>query len=213
MDTDNPQAALNPTQARVIACLVEKSITTPAYYPMTVNAVVNAANQKSSRNPVMSLTEGQAGAALNQLAEQGWVERDDSSARSVKWRQRFMHHLLLKPDLQAVLVTLMLRGPQTRSELRANANNLRGPDDLDGVDAALERLADRAEPLVVQLPRGAGQKEARWAHLLCGEPEIPEPVATPPSPGGTGLAARVEELETQVAALTSRLDALESGHD
>ena len=210
MDTETA-ATLNPTQARVVACLVEKSITTPAYYPMTVNAIVNAANQKSSRNPVMNLSEGQAGAALNQLADDGWVERDDSSARSVKWRQRFMHHLLLKPDLQAVLVALILRGPQTRSELRSNASNLRGPDDLDGVDAALERLADRAQPLVVQLPRGAGQKEARWAHLLCGEPEIPEPSAQPSIPSSTGLAARVESLEAQVATLTSRLEALESG--
>lgn len=212
MDTEETTARLDATQARVVACLVEKSMTTPAYYPMTVNAIVNAANQKSSRNPVMNLTEGQVGAALIRLADDGWVERDDSSARSVKWRQRFMHHLLLKPDVQAVLVALILRGPQTRSELRANASNLRGPDDLDGVDSALDRLADRAEPLVVQLPRGAGQKESRWAHLLCGTPDIPEPAAAPPSASGnSGLAARVEALEQQVEQLTSRLSALESG--
>lgn len=196
----------------MVACLVEKSITTPAYYPMTVNAIMNAANQKSSRNPVMRLTEGQVGAALNQLAAGGWAERDDSSPRSVKWRQRFMHHLLLKPELQAVLVTLMLRGPQTRSEIRAHAANLDGPDDLDGVDAALDRLSDRPEPLVSQLPRGAGQKEARWAHRLCGDTAVPAPEPHPraahPEPG---LTQRVEQLEAQVAALAARLDALEGG--
>ena len=204
-------AQLNTTQARVVACLVEKSITTPAYYPMTVNAIMNAANQKSSRNPVMSLTEGQVGAALNQLADAGWVERDDSSARSVKWRQRFMHHLLLKPELQAVLVTLILRGPQTRSELRSHSSSLRGPDDLDGIDTALERLSDRAVPLVVQLPRGAGQKETRWAHLLSGEPEIPDAPVSVSTGRDAGLAGRVDALEAQVEQPKSRLDALESG--
>lgn len=207
MDDDN-NTTLTPEQARVIACLVEKSMTTPAYYPMTVNAVMNAANQKSNRNPVMRLTEGQVGAALNQLADGGWVERDDTSARSVKWRQRFMHHLLLKPDLQAVLVTLILRGTQTRSEIRAHAANLKGPAALDGVDAALERLADRATPLVMELPRGAGQKEARWAHLLCGEAAIvmPDPA---PAPASGGLANRVSDLEAQVAELSDRMAALE----
>ena len=201
---------LTAHEARVLAALVEKSITTPQYYPMTVNAVMLAANQKNSRNPVLSLSEGDTGSALNTLELQGLVARDDSSARASKWRQRMQNQLLLKAPTLALMATLMLRGPQTIAELRANAQALGGPEDSDGVFAALNDLADRAQPLVTQLARAPGQKEARYAQLLCGEvansadmdSEAPTGLA-PRAP--TALEARVLALEEKLAALEARL--------
>ena len=214
---------LSPNEARVLAVLVEKSITTPQYYPMTVNAVMMAANQKNSRHPVMSLTEGEAGAALNQLEAEKFATRDDNAGRVPKWRHRFQHQLLLKAPTMAVLATLMLRGPQTPAELRANAAVLNGPADADGVQAALDDLADRAQPMVMLLPRLPGQAAARYAHLLSGKPELPAadsaamtaaaPRAASSAPSGNGmerlaqLEARVLELEARLAELDSRLSA------
>jgi len=214
---------LSPNEARVLAVLVEKSITTPQYYPMTVNAVMMAANQKNSRHPVMSLTEGEAGAVLNQLEAEKFATRDDNAGRVPKWRHRFQHQLLLKAPTMAVLATLMLRGPQTPAELRANAAVLNGPTDADGVQAALDDLADRAQPMVMLLPRLPGQAAARYAHLLSGKPELPAvdsaavtaaaPRAASSAPSGNGmerlaqLEARVLELEARLAELDSRLSA------
>ena len=198
---------LSPTEARVIASLAEKSISTPQYYPMTFNAIMLACNQKSSRDPVMQLREGEVGAALLDLAEKGLAARDDAGSRVPKWRQSFQHHLLLQPPAFAVLVTLMLRGPQTPAELRANAAGLGGPQDADGIARVLADLADRAVPLVVQLPRGHGQKESRYAHTLSGPPEVPA-MAAPAAPAPRASLAELEEklraLEARVAALESR---------
>ena len=194
---------LTPAEARVVGALTEKSLTTPDYYPMTVNSLVAASNQKSSRHPVMALSEGEVGHALNSLEEKGLVARDDSSARATKWKTRLLHQLLLKPGTQAVLVTLMLRGPQTGAELRAHAAPLNGPADDAGVTAALADLADRAQPLVMTLPRAAGQSAQRHAHLVCGEPVVTDlaPVAERASPAADRIAA----LEARVAALEERL--------
>lgn len=199
---------LSPAEARVLAALVEKSITTVQYYPMTVNAIMLAANQKTSRSPVMGLVEGEVGAALRALELHKLVARDDFGGRVPKWRHHFHNQLLLKPPMVALLATLMLRGPQTLSELRANAAALGGPADAEAVTAALQDLGDRAQPLVTQLPRAHGQKEARYAHTLCGEvaaPFAPEPVAvSAASSEKTTLAdllQRVLALETRVAQL------------
>lgn len=193
---------LTVAEARVVASLTEKSLTTPDYYPMTVNGLMAACNQKSSRNPALNLSEGEVGNALITLEEKGLAARDDSSARATKWRSRFMHQLLLKPATQAVLITLMLRSAQTSAELRANAAPLNGPVDVDGVQTALDDLADRAQPLVVTLPRVVGQSAVRHAHLLSGEPVLPvvderEPMARAPS----HVEARLAALEARVAEL------------
>ena len=209
---------LTPVEARVIASLAEKSIATPQYYPMTVNAIMLAANQKSSRDPVMQLREGEVGAALLDLQEKGLAARDDAGSRVPKWRQSLQHFLLLQPPAFAVLIVLILRGPQTPAELRSNAAGLGGPSDADGLARVLADLADRAQPLVVHLPRGPGQKEGRYAHTLSGPPEFPaaEPEGAPaaaahgPEPAAgapTDLAAleqRLRDLEARVAALESR---------
>ncbi|MEW6169523.1 MAG: YceH family protein [Pseudomonadota bacterium] len=203
---------LSPAEARVVAALVEKSIATPQYYPMTVNAIMLAANQKTSRSPVMSLTEGEVGAALNRLEELKLVVRDSFSGRVQKWRHQFQHQMLLKPPTLAVLVTLMLRGPQTAAELRANAEPLGGPKDVDALEAALNDLLDRAQPLVVQLARAPGRSAVRWAHMLSGVPSAEALSAAEPErsrgTAGTGLAelhARIEALEARVTELETQL--------
>lgn len=200
---------LTAAEARTVASLTEKSLTTPDYYPMTVNSLVAACNQKTSRLPVLSLSEAEVGHALITLEEKGLVARDDSSARVTKWRSRFMHQLLLKPATQAVLVTLMLRSAQTTAELRSNAAALNGPADVEGIQAALDDLADRAQPLVLTLPRVSGQSAVRHAQLLCGEPVLPVVDDSAPAVRAVSnvelrlaaLEARVAELEQQLAAL------------
>lgn len=208
---------MSPNEARVLAALVEKSITTPQYYPMTVNALMMASNQKNSRSPVMNLSEGDTGAALNTLEADKLVTRDDNAGRVPKWRHRFHHQLLLKPATMAVLATLILRGPQTPAELRANAAVLNGPADADGIQAALNDLAERASPFVMQLGKQPGQAAARWIHLLSGTPtaaEISEAVSRPmralapePSPSRSDLEAKLAQLEARIDELEQRLTA------
>lgn len=197
---------LTPAAARVVASLVEKAIVTPQYYPMTVNALMLAANQKTSRAPVLNLNEGDIGAALNELEGLALCVRDDRSGRALKWRHAFQHAFLLNPVTLAVLATLMLRGPQTAAELRANAAALGGPADVDALNEALRDLGDRAQPLAMLLPRAPGQKEARYGHLLCGTPPLmaEPPAAAPASAPASNLAAleqRLRELEDRIAAL------------
>lgn len=200
---------LTPAEARVVASLIEKSVTTPQYYPMTVNAITAAASQKNARDPVMKLTEGEVGAALLSLERLELVTRDESSSRAVKWRHRFHHQLLIKPPTMAVLAALMLRGPQTVAELRAHAQPMGGPDDAAQLTAILADLEDRAQPLVRLLPRAPGQKEARYAHLLSGEPALP-PADTRAAPRRdeqtlvASLRARIAELEARIAELEAR---------
>jgi len=201
---------LTPAEARVLAALVEKSILTPQYYPMTVNALMLAANQKTVRSPVMSLSEGDVGAALNRLERDRLAVRDSMSGRVVKWRHQMQHQLLLKSPELAVLAALMLRGAQTGSELRANAQVLGGPADAEGLQTVLASLHDRAQPLVTELPRGAGQKEARQAHLLCGTP-TPGVALVAPDLRSHGVAAdeAPSQFEQRLRALEARVSELE----
>lgn len=195
---------LTPIEARVLACLVEKSVTTPQYYPLTVNATMLAANQKNGRQPVMSLSEGETGSALLHLEELSLVSRDDRSGRVTKWKHRFHHQLLIKPAALAVLSTLMLRGAQTAAELRSNASALGGPGDAEALSAVLKDLEDRAQPLVRLLPKLPGQSTARYAHLLSGEPE--NLAEREPAPG---RAAQLSELLERIEGLEARVSELE----
>lgn len=208
-----PDLLLSAAEARVLASLVEKSIATPQYYPMTVNALMLAANQKTMRHPVMSLSEGEVGAALNRLETLELVSRDDRSGRVTKWRHQFQHQLLLQPPALAVLVTLMLRGPQTAAELRANAAPLGGPAEIEALRALLADLADRAQPLVQTLPRAAGQSAVRYAHTLCGAcapAEEPEPARPAPAPAPAPTASELAELRARLQALEARVAELEA---
>lgn len=193
---------LSPIQARVVAALTEKSLTTPQYYPMTVNALMAACNQKNSRHPLMQVREGEVGSALLDLLEQDLVA-EEVGARVPRWRQRFKNQLLLKPDTLAVLITLMLRGPQTLAELRSHTSNLGGPFELRVIEQALEDLSDRAQPLVKRL--GSGQKGTRYAHLLCGKDAIAEPAASQRS---EAASSRLQQLEGRIAKLEQQMAGL-----
>lgn len=202
---------LSIEEARVIAVLVEKSQTTPQYYPMTVNAITQGCNQKSARHPVMHLTQGETGRALNALLERNWVDRDEGGGRVPRWRQQMRSQLLLKKPTQAVLTALILRGPQTQSELQRNAVPLGGPADASSMEQALEDLVDRAQPLVQKLERAPGQKEPRWVHLLCGaeyaaeQAQASSRVVRMPRNDEDDLRARVAALEERIAALETQL--------
>jgi uncharacterized protein YceH (UPF0502 family) len=199
---------LTAIQARVLGCLIEKKETTPDQYPLTLNAVRNACNQKTARHPVTAYSEGDVGHTLRELESSGLV-REAWGARAAKYEHLAAKALGLHSKGLALLCPLMLRGPQTLGELKTNSQRLYDFDDLDDVDYALQRLAEHEPPLVKALPRQPGQKEIRYAHLLCGEPEItaPAPASTQATPV-SGLEQRVRALEDELSELKSRIDAL-----
>jgi uncharacterized protein len=160
---------LNEVEARVLGALMEKEITTPEYYPLSLNALVNACNQKSNREPVMELSEADVRTSLFELEPRG-LARTLAEGRVSKFEHRVRDGLgtPLRRDEVAVLCLLLLRGPQTSAELRARAERLHSFEDNAAALAALERMAQRGEPLTVLLARQPGSREARWMHLLCG---------------------------------------------
>ena len=204
---------LNLIQIRVLGCLMEKKETTPDQYPLTLNALRNACNQKSSRNPVTSYSEGEVGHTIRELEGLGLV-REEWGARVHKYNHLFDKALSLHRKGIALMCILMLRGPQTLGELKTHTQRLFDFDDLDDVLFAIKNLQNNEPPLVMPLPRQAGQKEGRYAHLLCGEPDIPEPLArvtaqSYSSNNDSALEARVVELESELETIKQRLAALE----
>ncbi len=201
---------LTAMQVRVLGALMEKKETTPEQYPLTLNALRNACNQKTARNPVVAFTEGQVGHTVRELEGLGLV-REAWGARVAKYEHQAGKVLGLQSKGLALLCALMLRGPQTLGELRTNTQRLWEFDDLDDVNYTLQRLSEQDPPLVVCLPRMPGQKEARYAQLLSGEPDPAEfAVSAPPPPTrwDDGLEIRVAALEAQVAALREQIDAM-----
>ena len=206
---------LNIVEQRVLGSLIEKEITTPEYYPLSLNALVNACNQKSNREPVMQVSEADARTALFELEPLGMV-RVLADARVSKFEHRAYDALKLRRDEIAVLGLLLLRGPQTAAELRARAERLYAFDDNAAAVTTLERMATREDPLTVMLPRQPGAREARWMHLLGGPVDAaiatsPFPLQTPTREGGAGIAERLQVLEERVRVLEERLQALEQG--
>lgn len=201
---------LNVVEARVLGALMEKEITTPEYYPLSLNALVNACNQKSSRDPVMELGEADVRTALFDLEGLGLV-RTLADTRVSKFENRTRDGLNLRRDEFAVLCLLLLRGPQTSAELRARAERLYSFDDNAAVLTTLERLATREEPLTVSLQRQPGAREVRWAHLLSGAVSEASAIVSRESEApNANLSQRVEELEKLVRSMEERLAALES---
>jgi uncharacterized protein YceH (UPF0502 family) len=201
---------LTPMQVRVLGALMEKKETTPEQYPLTLNALRNACNQKSARNPVVAYTEGQVGHTVRELEGLGLV-REAWGARVAKYEHQAGRALGLQSKGLALMCALLLRGPQTLGELRTNTQRLYEFGDLDDVHYVLERLAEHDPALVVCLPRLPGQKEARYAHLLGGEPDLADFAAaapTPSAPVDDDLSARVAALEAEVAGLRQELAAL-----
>jgi uncharacterized protein YceH (UPF0502 family) len=211
--TDYWSAAVNeltPMQVRVLGCLMEKKETTPEQYPLTLNSLRNACNQKTSRSPVVNYSEGEVGHTLRELEALDLV-REQWGARAPKYEHRANKALNLHSQGIAILCVLMLRGPQTPGELKTHTHRLFDFDDLDDVEFALQQLIKHEPSLVVDLPRQPGQKEGRYAHLLCGEPDMSAfvaPAATIAA-SSSGLEARITELETQLEDLQDRLKAIE----
>lgn len=204
---------LDAVEARVLGALIEKEITTPEYYPLSLNALVNACNQKSSRDPVMQLDEVAVRQALTHLENLGLAARVQDS-RVLKFEHQARHLLDLKRPEIAVLCLLLLRGPQTAGELRNRSDRLYAFDDIAAVHTALERMsrADSSEKprpaLVVLLPRRSGEKESRYAHLLSGEPVTASAITEPINSNPDQPNDRIARLETEVAELRSALDAV-----
>jgi uncharacterized protein len=198
---------LAPIEARVLGTLMEKARTVPDSYPLTLNSLVLGCNQKTSRDPIMNVTEAQAQEALDALRLLSLVF-ESSGGRVARWEHNFQRGVGVPEQSAVLLGLLMLRGPQTAGELRINSERWYRFADISSVEAFLEELRDRAEekggPLVVLLPRAPGMREQRWAHLLCGPVEAGEPAATPERDAPRdGLEARIEALESEVAALRS----------
>jgi uncharacterized protein YceH (UPF0502 family) len=200
---------LSPIQVRVLGCLIEKKETTPDQYPLTLNALRNACNQKSARNPVTRYTEGEVGHTVRELESLGFV-REAWGARVAKYEHLAGNKLGLHSQGLALLCPLMLRGPQTLGELKTNAHRLYEFDDLDDVQYQLQKLEEHEPSLVTSLPRQPGQKEIRYAHLLSGEPEIPAFTAPAPraEPPRSDLQQRVEALEAAVEELREEIETL-----
>jgi len=211
--SENNEPLLSPIDARIVASLFEKEATTPDAYPLTLNAIVLACNQKTAREPVMELEQGEVGNALRRLETRGWV-KSQHTARAERYSHRLEAVLSLTKPQTALLALLALRGPQTAHELLARSDRLARFEGIEDVQHALERLSRRAPALVVALPRSAGQRGERFAHLLCGEPDVSAMEASSPSASAQSpMSERVAELEQRVATLEARLVALESGRD
>lgn len=205
---------LTPIQIRVLGCLIEKKETTPEQYPLTLNALRTACNQKTARQPVTNYTAGEVGHTVRELEGLGYV-REAWGARTARYEHLAGKVLGLQSKGLALLCPMMLRGPLTPGELKTNANRLFEFADLDDVHYVLQRLAEQEPPLVRALPRMPGQKETRYIHLLGGEPDLAElesiaarAAASAAPAAQDGLADRVEALETAVAALQEELAAL-----
>jgi hypothetical protein len=220
---------LNPLEARIVGCLIEKEITTPDQYPLTLNALVHAANQKSNRDPVLDLAESDVQAVIAGLMKKHLVT-DRSGAfggRVTRYRHRFCNtqfgELKLSTEELAVVCELLLRGPQTPGELRSRARRMAPLANVNEVDAVLTALASRDEPLVMQLPREPGRREARWTHLFGTElPDTAETAAdTPrseavperPAEPADGLREELARLRGEVEDLRKRVEALEGAQD
>jgi uncharacterized protein len=195
---------LDPVEARVLGAMMEKEVATPEYYPLSLNALVNACNQKSNREPVVSYDEDIVETALDSLRTKGLALRSTGrDSRVPKHGQRFTESYNLGRREAAVMCVLLLRGPQTPGELRGRTERLYTFDDLEAVDATLHRLAEI--DFVKQLPRQPGFKESRWAHLLSGDVEVTETAAAPVDRGPSDRD-RIARLETDLADLRREFD-------
>ncbi len=199
---------LDEVETRVLGSLVEKELTTPEYYPLTLNALVNACNQKSNRDPVMNLDEDAVRDALRTLDKKGLAGPADNMASRVgKFEHRLQEAYNFTRHETAIMAELLLRGPQTPGELRSRADRMHKFDDLGIVHTTLRKLMEREPPLVKVLPRQPGTKEARYAHLLSGDVELPAPesAAAAPVTSSATSGERIARLEKQVETLQSQI--------
>lgn len=210
-ETQSPAAVspmLTATEARVLGCLIEKAATTPEQYPLTANAAMVAANQKTSREPVMDLELGEVGHALRTLEDKKLV-RCQHASRASRYEHRFEEVYTLTGPQRVILCLLMLRGPQTPGELMTRSDRMFKFSDLEQIKDTLDRLTRRQPAMAVRLPRQPGQIQERYMHLLCGSEHADRAAAHMPrsesAEHDSGLADRVGALEAQVARLTAAL--------
>jgi uncharacterized protein YceH (UPF0502 family) len=200
--TEKMDWQLSAEEVRVLGALMEKEIATPDYYPLSLNALVNACNQKSNREPVVNYDDVTVEAALSDLRNKGLTMRITGDSRVAKHEQRFTERYNLGRREAAVMCVLMVRGPQTVGELRGRTERLYSFEDLEGVESTLNRLLEME--FVKKLPRQTGYKEQRWAQLLAGDVDVEEEEATAErGPSGTD---RIAALEREVAELKRQFE-------
>lgn len=204
---------LTPLEARVLGVLVEKQATVPDTYPLSLNALVAGCNQKTARDPVMAATDAEVLTAVDALKSASLLV-ESSGSRVARYEHNMARGLGLPGAAVALLATLMLRGPQTAAELRATSERLHRFADISSVEGFLDELAAKVPPRVLRLPRAPGEREARWAHLLCGEPQLPAAPGTAAAGGaddaGAVAAGELAALKAEQARLAAELAALRS---
>jgi uncharacterized protein YceH (UPF0502 family) len=199
-----PARELDPIEIRVLGCLMEKQLATPEYYPLTLNALIAACNQKSNREPVMEVGESDVQRALDRLQDEKLVWKV-LGGRATRWDHNLDATWHLDRPTKAIIALLFLRGPQTSGELRGRSDRLHSFEAIDDVEATLQRLGSGDDAIVRELPRRPGQKEARWRHTLGGAViEAPPAEAEVPA-AGEPMSVRVQRLESQVAMLMTEL--------
>ena len=209
MDTPITLPVLDAAELRVLGSLMEKSKTTPDYYPMTMNGLIAACNQKTSRHPVVQYDEETVALALNTLKKRGLISTaTGGSIRGIKYKHNFAIVFPVIPAEVAIICLLILRGPQTPGELNTNSGRLHEFESIEEVQAVLEKLSSPGMPFLMQLPRRAGQKEARYAHLLGGIPEINDEAESANGKHTSSLEVRVAKLESDLAELKEAFDKL-----
>ena len=206
---------LTATEIRVLGCLIEKEMTTPDYYPLTLNSLTTACKQTTNRDPVIDLEETDVVKALDRLRHHGFAMQASGEGRRVpKYAHNLEAKLHLEPEALAILCELFVRGPQTLGELRTRCERMSPFADLAAVEAVLTELAEQELPLAIKLPRQPGRKEQRYAHLLSGAPEV-APVDAEPAPEAARLkvaaeADRIQKLEDELAALRAEFEAFKT---
>ena len=202
---------LTAIEARVLGTLMEKARTVPDSYPLTLNSLVLGCNQKTTREPVMNVSDAETQEALDELKRLSLVH-ENTGGRSARWEHNFQRGVGVPEQSAVLLGLLMLRGPQTAGELRINAERWYRFADISSVEGFLDELQERSQekggPLVVQLPRAHGAREQRWAHLLCGPVDVSAANPGVPSAPPSALQARVDALAVQVATLQATVQRL-----
>ena len=202
---EEPQAFFNALEARVIASLMEKHLATPNNYPLTMNSLTNACNQKSNREPVMNLTEGQIGHTVNELVERKLAGLEYGE-RANKITHRVCTELSIDRKQQAILTVLMLRKPQTLNDIKTRTARMVDFADLDDLYHTVESLINRERPLVCLIPKGAGRREDRYAHTLCGDVKIDDTAKESALLVEPAIESdRIDALEARIAVLEARL--------
>ncbi len=202
--SDTAESQFSKIEIRILGALMEKQLATPDAYPLTVNSLISACNQKSNREPVSSYQQGEVVRTLRELESRSLV-RYEMGARSERYEQRFSHQYSLSKKQQALIAIMLLRGPQTAGELFTRTQRLYEYSDRNDMQVSLERLTMGESPLVVLIPRAVGQREDRYGHLLCGMPEMPAESAQTST---SSQRVSTQDLQAQIEALRADLDAL-----